>query len=94
MKFKEIIEDNRLLDDIRFNPNTVGRHILKSHIEKADEDKKTCGAMNIFSLMIMSPLYSDALEQTESKKPTDIVKKMIENTKEGLEEYSGEKYGL
>lgn len=79
MKFKEREMKNELNDEMRYNPNTIGKHesIQKSSVTP---EKKCCAAVSIFSLMTMYHHYEKAESEVQDKTPRKVVEKMFSNS--------------
>lgn len=82
MKFKdreiEEIELDSYIENIRYNPNTYGRHFQVLN-GKYNEDKKYAGVMNILSLYLKQM-------NIENNNPNEILNLLFNNNEEGIGE--------
>lgn len=94
MKFKDKRNDD-LIDEynsIRFNPNVIGYGRIISG--KVREEKKDFARASILSLMSMCGYYDEIVRDSSNLSEMDIVKKMINNAKEKMEQYNHESQEL
>ncbi|MGM9877180.1 MAG: hypothetical protein ACI33S_00890 [Bacilli bacterium] len=94
MKFKDKRNDD-LIDEynsIRFNPNVIGYGRIISR--EASEEKKDFAIASILSLMSMCGYYDEIVRDNSNLSEMDVVKKMINNAKEKIEQYNHESQEL
>ncbi len=79
------VNKNALYREVRYNKNTVG--IPEKIIQGiCSENKRRIGAMNIFGIMSSLGYYDSARSETEGKNLKDILKRMISDAEERVEE--------
>ena len=79
MKIRNIIGNNELYNEMRYNDKTIGHPISVMH-GKLSEDKRKMGAISILGLMT-SLGYFDSARKSSSDSLLDIVNNMLENSK-------------
>ena len=93
MKFKD--KRNDLIDDynlIRFNPNVIGFGRVVDR--ETSEEKKDFARASILSLMSMCGYYDEIIRDNSNLSEINIVKKMINNAKDKIEQYNHENQEL
>ena len=82
MKIRNIIGNNELYNEMRYNDKTIGHPISVMH-GKLSEDKRKMGALNILGLMT-SLGHFDSARKSPDDSLLDIVNNMLENSKNAL----------
>lgn len=94
MKFKDKRNDD-LIDEynsIRFNPNVIGFGRVVDR--ETSEEKKDFARASILSLMSMCGYYDEIIRDNSNLSEINIVKKMINNAKDKIEQYNHENQEL